>query len=99
MSPWNPLEEEKPPLSEIEVRGKMLQRGSRVLLTPQRRADVMDLALDGKTATVDGIELDLEGRVFLAVTVDDDPGKDFGELRKIAHRFFFRPDEVEPIGG
>jgi hypothetical protein len=104
MTPWNPFEEEKPLLHEIQIRGTTLQKGSRVLLAPQslQRAgsgsDIMDLALAGKAATVDGIEQDFEGRVFLAVTVDDDPGKDFGEQLKVAHRFFFRPDEVEPIG-
>ncbi len=30
------------------------------------------------TATVEAIEQDFEGRVYLAVTVDDDPGKDLG---------------------
>jgi hypothetical protein len=39
----------------------------------------------------------LEGRVYLAVTVEDDPGKDLGELRQPGHRFFFLPDEVEAM--
>ena len=41
--------------------------------------------------TVESIEQDYEGRVYLAVTVDDDPGKDLGALRQPGHRFFFRP--------
>ena len=60
-------------------------------------ADILDLALAGKTATVEGIEQDFEGRVYLAVTVDDDPGKDLGALRQPGHRFFFQPEEVEPL--
>jgi hypothetical protein len=56
----------------------------------------MDIALAGKTATIESIEQDLEGRVYLAVTVNDDPGRDLGELRQPGHRFFFLPDEVEP---
>ena len=40
--------------------------------------------------------LTVEVRDF-AVTVDEDPGKDFGEQGKPAHRFFFRPEEVEPL--
>jgi hydrogenase maturation protease len=35
--------------------------------------------------------------VQLTVTVDDDPGRDLGERRQVGHRFFFRPDEVEPL--
>ena len=40
----------------------------------------------------------MEGDVQLAVTVEDDPGRDLGEDRQIGHRFFFSPDEVEPLG-
>ena len=41
------------------------------------------------------IEQDYEGRVYLAVTVDDDPGRDFGRDRQPGHRFFFGVEEVE----
>jgi hypothetical protein len=57
----------------------------------------MDLALAGKIATVASVEQDFEGRLYLAVTVDDDPGRDLGALRQPGHRFFFQPDEVEPL--
>ncbi len=53
--------------------------------------------LAGVTATVDSIKQDFEGRVYLAVPVDDDPGRDLGALRQPGHRFFFQPDEVEPL--
>jgi hypothetical protein len=53
--------------------------------------------LAGKTATIESIEQDFEGRVYLAVTVDEDPGRDFGQLRQPGHRFFFSPPEVEPL--
>ena len=55
------------------------------------------LALADRIGTIECIEQDLEGRVYLAVTVEDDPGKDLGELRQPGHRFFFLPDEVEAI--
>jgi hypothetical protein len=55
------------------------------------------MALDGKVAAVESIEQDFEGRVYLAVTVDDDPGKDLGALRQVGHRFFFLAEEVEPL--
>ena len=72
--------------------------GDRVRLAAAR-ADILDLVLAGKAATVEAIEQDFEGRVYLAVTVDDDPGKDLGMLRQPGHRFFFRPEEVEPLVG
>ena len=53
----------------------------------------------GKTAVVDSIEEDFEGRIYLAVTVDDDPGNDLGRERKPGHRFFFGVEEVEPLAG
>jgi hypothetical protein len=74
----------------VHVRGVEVRPGSRVRLRPKRRADVFDLALDGKTATVETIEQDFEDRIFVAVSVDDDPGRDLGALGKPAHRFFFR---------
>lgn len=70
--------------------------GDKVRLRPRRAGDVLDAALRGMDATVVGVEQDLEGRVFLAVTVDEDPGADLGADGKPGHRFFFRPDEVEP---
>jgi hypothetical protein len=74
-----------------------VRAGDRVRLQPRGRADILDLALAGKDATVDAIEQDYDGQVYLAVTVDDDPGKDLGTLRQPGHRFFFRPEEVEPL--
>jgi hypothetical protein len=35
--------------------------------------------------------------VHVAVTIDDDPGKDLGMARMPGHRFFFGPDEIEPL--
>ena len=52
--------------------------GDRVRLWPLGDADILDMALKGKTATIASIEQDFEDRVYLAVTVDDDPGHDLG---------------------
>ncbi len=71
------------------------QVGEQVRLRPRGRADAIDLILEGKAATIAAIEQDLEGQVFLAVTVNDDPGQDLGLAGKPGHRFFFRPEEVE----
>jgi hypothetical protein len=73
--------------------------GDRVRLRPQRRADIMDTVLNGKIAVIEAIERDFEDRVHLAVTMLDDPGRDFGLDRMPGHRFFFAPDEVEKLGG
>lgn len=58
---------------------------------------LLDLALEGMTATIEALEQDFEGRIYLAVILDDDPGNDFGALRQPGHRFFFKPEEVEPL--
>jgi len=96
MNGWD-LEDDHRRLECIHVGPAELRAGDRVWLRPRRRADIFDLALDGKAATIDSIEQDFEGRVYLAVTMDDDPGNDLGALRQPGHRFFFHPDEVEPL--
>jgi len=77
-------------------------KGSRVRLRPGqpkgggRRADAHDLFVDGMTATVQAVFVDVDGASHLAVTVDDDPGAD---LYEASGRFlYFHPDEVEPLG-
>ena len=77
--------------------GDLPRPGDRVRLRPRAGADAFDLLLAGRTATIVAIERDYENRVHFAVTVDDDPGAAEGRAGKIAHRFFFRPEEVEPI--
>ncbi|MBV8233121.1 MAG: hypothetical protein JO329_24345 [Planctomycetaceae bacterium] len=74
-----------------------LQPGARVRLRPRGRSDAMDLILSGKTATIICAEQDDEGRIHLAVTVDEDPGQDLGWEGQPGHRFYFRPEEVEPL--
>ena len=77
-------------LMQVEIENASIKVGDRVRLSPLARADIFDMALDGKIATVLSIEQDFENRIHLAVTVDDDPGKDFGVAGQIGHRFFFR---------
>jgi hydrogenase maturation protease len=94
---WEELE--RPGPDAITVDGVQLRARSRVRLRPRAGGDVFDLALAGRTAVVEGIEQDLEGNLKLAVAVDDDPGRDLGLRRQPGHRFFFSPDEVEPLDG
>lgn len=96
MESWSP-EADKRRLECVHTGRFEIRQGDRVRLRPQGRADILDMALIGKTARVEIIEEDFDGRVYLAVTVDDDPGRDLGELRQSGHRFFFRPDDVEPL--
>jgi hydrogenase maturation protease len=94
---WEELE--RPGPDAVEIDGVEIRVGSRVRLRPRARSgDAFDLALAGRTAVVAAIETDLDDRVQLAVTVDDDPGRDLGDERRPAHRFFFAPDELEPLG-
>ena len=98
MNEWEwQLLEDKTLLNVVSVNGVEFRQGDRVRLRPRTRADVFDLALTGKTAIVEAIEEDYEGRVHLAVVVDDDPGRDLGLLRQPGHRFFFSVEEVEPL--
>jgi hypothetical protein len=95
---WEALES-KPGMEHIRVGEVELRPGDRVVLRPLRGSDIFDIALAGKTATIESIMQDYEDRVYVVVTVDDDPGKDFGLERKPAHRFFFSPFEIEPLLG
>ena len=74
-----------------------LHRGDRVRIRPRRRADIMDMVLDGRTAVVESIERDYEDLVHVALLIDDDPGKDLGAMRQPGHRFFFSLDDIVPV--
>jgi hydrogenase maturation protease len=93
---WEELERPRP--DSVRVDGAQLRAGSRVRLRPRSRADVFDAALDGRLAVIEGVEQDMEGRVQFTVVVDDDPGRDLGMRKQPGHRFFFTPEEVEPLG-
>jgi len=83
-------------IDRIHVSDVELKAGDCVVLRPKRGGDAMDIVLAGKRATICSFEEDFEGRVYVAVTVNDDPGRDLGEMAQIGHRFFFGPDELEP---
>jgi hypothetical protein len=86
-------------LNNVTVNGTDLMVGHRVRIRPKGRADVMDLALEGRIALVESIEQDAENRIYLALVLEDDPGKDLGMLRQPGHRFFYGTNEVEPLIG
>ena len=98
MNEWEwQLLEDKTPLESLLVSGVELRCGDLVKLRPRAGGDVFDLALSGRTAIIESIEQDYEGKPHLAVVLDDDPGRDLGLLRQPGHRFFFAPEEVEPL--
>lgn len=87
-----------PPPETILIAGKQVKAGDSVLLQPKVRADAFDMLLTGKIARVETIQQDFENRLYLVVTLDDDPGRDQWDERVLpGHRFFFLPEEVEPL--
>jgi hypothetical protein len=100
--PVDPFEVEglyQPAPSSVTVGGVEVRGGSRVRLWPRAGRDIFDIALSGKTAVVEKIEQDFEDRILLAVSVEDDPGREMVDMPVLGHRFFFSPDEVEPLEG
>jgi len=95
-SEWRLLED-KAPTGSLTIAGVDVKPGHRVRLRPGKRGDVMDIALAGKTAVIESIEQDYEGNFHVCVVADDDPGRDIGIMRQPGHRFFFDPEEVEPL--
>jgi hypothetical protein len=87
----------KPELAALHDRAGDLSVGDRVRLKPRAGGDVMDIVLAGKIAVVEAIERDFEDRVHVAVTIEDDPGRDLGLDRFPGHRFFFSREELEPV--
>ncbi|GAA3379060.1 hydrogenase maturation protease [Streptomyces sannanensis] len=81
----------------VSVGGVLLGRGSRVTVRPRQSADILDLALDGRTAQVTSVEEDYDGRVLVAVALEGDPGRELGTGAQIGHRFYFTPEELEPL--
>ena len=98
MNEWEwQLLEDKSPVECLLVGGVELKTGDRVRLRPRKGGDILDMALEGKTAAIECIEQDYEGKQHVCVVLDNDPGKDMGLLRQPGHRFFFDAQEVEPL--
>ncbi len=88
--------EDYPPPESVLIAGKEVKAGDRVRLHPNVRADAFDMLLDGRTARIEIIHQDFENRIYLVVTLDDDPGREQWDERVLpGHRFYFFPEEVE----
>lgn len=81
---------------EVRVAGLLLRPGSRVRLNPRPDGAILDLALAGRLAVIEGVEEDDAGQAQVAVVIKDDSGRD-GVLPNPAHRFFFLPSELDPV--
>jgi hypothetical protein len=90
---------ERPAPRSIVVDGVEIKSKSRVRLRPQAGRDIFDIALSGRVAVVEKIEQNLEDRILLAVSVEDDPGREMVDMPVLGHRFFFSPEEIEPLEG
>jgi hydrogenase maturation protease len=98
MNEWEwQLLEDKTPLDHIMISGVEVRTGDRVRLFPHKGGDILDIALHGQIATIEGIEQDYEGKSHVCVVLEQDPGRDLGLLRQPGHRFFFDPSELEPL--
>jgi hypothetical protein len=54
---------------------------------PKKRADVIDMVLDGKIAILEAVEQDVKNQVHFALILENDPEKDLGFVRQFGHRF------------
>jgi hydrogenase maturation protease len=69
-------------LESANIGGVEVKAGDRVRVRPKKRADAMDMVLDGKIALIEAVEQDVEGGVQLAFVIEDDPGHDLGMMRQ-----------------
>jgi hypothetical protein len=100
MNEWEwQLLEDKAPIDRVAVNGVEMKPGDRVRLRPRKGGDVFDLVLAGRIGVIESIEQTYENQFHFAVVMEDDPGRDMGLMRQPGHRFFFSPEEVEPIEG
>jgi hypothetical protein len=95
---WDPANDPgvNPDTDTVTIDGVPVAKGAKVRLRPgTRRSDAQDMFLAGKVADVQAVFHDLEDKMFLAVTLEEDPNADL----QIEHgRFlYFSPDEVEAV--
>ena len=79
---------------EATVGGVTYRPGMEVVLRPDPERDPYDRMLHGRPATIERLYLDYDSdRLHLAVSIDDDPGRDL--MRESGRYHFFKPEEVE----
>ncbi len=71
----------------VAIDGVIYERGDKIVLKPGTERDLYDKMLDGRTATIERIYLDYDDKIYVGVTVDDDPGQDV--MRESGRYLFF----------
>ncbi len=80
---------------QVDVGSKTFRRGGKVVIKPGPDADLHARMLDGRSATVERIFTDYDGKTHLGLTIDDDPGQDL--MRDTGRYLYFFAHEVEVI--
>jgi len=81
--------------AEVEHEGVVYRRGGKLVLRPGPDASLEARMVEGRTATIERIFVDYDGKVHLGVTVDDVPGQEL--MRETGRFLFFFPPEVEVL--
>ena len=95
---WDPGADDSlsPGSDAVVVDGVRVARGSRVRLHPRTGGtDAHDMFLQGRTARVEAVLLDVDDERHVAVVLDDDPGADLHEWYGRYH--YFAPAELTPL--
>jgi hypothetical protein len=95
---WDPGADDalSPGSDAVVVNGVRVARGSRVRLRPRTGGtDAHDMFLQGRTARVEAVLLDVDDERHVAVVLDDDPGADLHEWYGRYH--YFAPAELTPL--
>ncbi len=77
------------------VDGVRFARGTKVVIRPGPEADIQARMLDGRSATIERILTDYDGKTHLGVTIDEDPGRDL--MRETGRFLYFFAPELEVI--
>lgn len=78
------------------IDGILYSKGDKVKLNlGKKRSDTSDIFLNGRIATIEVIHTDYDGKIHVAVTIDDDPGQDL--QRDLGMYLYFSPEEIEHI--
>jgi hypothetical protein len=81
--------------SMLDVGGQTFRRGGKVVIRPGDDADIQARMLDGRTATIERIFTDYDGRAHLGLTIDDDPGQEL--MRETGRYLYFFAPELEVV--
>jgi hypothetical protein len=81
--------------SMLDVEGQTFRQGGKVVIRPGPDADIHARMLDGRTATIERIFTDYDGKAHLGLTIDDDPGQEL--MRETGRYLYFFAPELEVV--